>query len=116
MASSIPALSIGELTPTVIGCSASLMNPTTASYTPSDLVARPTSCARTVYQRTTGPVLAPMSAFLLLQGIETVALRRARHVENAQRVAHFLRADPRIARVDYVGFAQAPTMRSPPNI
>ena len=43
--------------------------------------------ARSVYQRTTGAVLAPMSAFLLLQGIETVALRMERHVENARAVA-----------------------------
>ena len=39
---------------------------------------------RSVYQRTTGAVLAPLSAFLLLQGIETVALRVERHVENAR--------------------------------
>ena len=38
---------------------------------------------RSVYQRTTGAVLSPLSAFLLLQGIETVALRVERHVENA---------------------------------
>jgi O-acetylhomoserine (thiol)-lyase len=38
---------------------------------------------RSVYQRTMGAVLAPMNAFLLLQGIETVALRVERHVENA---------------------------------
>jgi O-acetylhomoserine (thiol)-lyase len=39
-------------------------------------------------------VLAPLSAFLLLQGIETVALRVERHVENGRKVAEFLRADP----------------------
>ena len=50
--------------------------------------------ARSVYQRTTGAILSPMSAFLLLQGIETVALRVERHVENARAVAEFLRADP----------------------
>src|SRR3954452_4847590 len=49
---------------------------------------------RSVYQRTTGAVLSPLSAFLLLQGIETVALRVERHVENARRVAEFLRQDP----------------------
>ena len=52
---------------------------------------------RSVFQRTTGAVLAPLSAFLLLQGIETVALRVERHVENGRRVAEFLRADPRVA-------------------
>ncbi len=63
---------------------------------------------RSVYQRTTGAVLAPLSAFLLLQGIETVALRVERHVENARRVAEFLRADSRIEWVNYVGFADNP--------
>ena len=49
-----------------------------------------------------------MSAFLILQGIETIALRMERHVENAREVAHFLRADPRVAWVDYVGFPDSP--------
>src|ERR1700704_6179261 len=59
---------------------------------------------RSVYQRTTGAVLSPLSAFLLLQGIETVALRVERHVENARRVAEFLRDDRRVDWVNYVGF------------
>jgi O-acetylhomoserine (thiol)-lyase len=63
---------------------------------------------RSVYQRTTGSVLAPLSAFLLLQGIETVALRVERHVENAKRVAEFLRRDPRVEWVNYAGFADSP--------
>src|SRR6202158_168175 len=63
---------------------------------------------RSVYQRTTGAVLAPLSAFLLLQGIETVALRLERHVENARRVAEFLRQDRRVAWVNYTGFADNP--------
>jgi O-acetylhomoserine (thiol)-lyase len=63
---------------------------------------------RSVFQRTTGAVLAPLSAFLLLQGIETVALRVERHVENGRRVAEFLRADPRVAWVNYAGFADNP--------
>jgi O-acetylhomoserine (thiol)-lyase len=63
---------------------------------------------RSVYQRTTGAVLAPLSAFLLLQGIETVALRVERHVFNARRVAEFLRDDPRIDWVSYAGFPASP--------
>jgi O-acetylhomoserine (thiol)-lyase len=63
---------------------------------------------RSVYQRTMGAVLAPMNAFLLLQGIETVALRVDRHVENAQRVAEFLRADARVESVNYAGFEDNP--------
>jgi O-acetylhomoserine (thiol)-lyase len=60
---------------------------------------------RSVYQRTTGAVLSPLSAFLLLQGIETVALRIDRHVENGRRVAEFLCDDPRVEWVNYTGFA-----------
>jgi len=64
--------------------------------------------ARSVYQRTMGAVLSPFNAFLLLQGIETVALRVERHVENARKVAEFLRADPRVAWVNYAGFPDSP--------
>jgi O-acetylhomoserine (thiol)-lyase len=63
---------------------------------------------RSVFQRTTGAVLSPLSAFLLLQGIETVALRVERHVENAAKVAAFLRNDSRVAWVNYSGFADSP--------
>ncbi|PYN33984.1 MAG: bifunctional O-acetylhomoserine aminocarboxypropyltransferase/cysteine synthase [Candidatus Rokuibacteriota bacterium] len=67
-----------------------------------------TARCRSVYQRTTGAVLSPLSAFLLLQGIETVALRVERHVENARRVAECLRADHRVDWVNYAGFAESP--------
>jgi O-acetylhomoserine (thiol)-lyase len=63
---------------------------------------------RNVYQRTTGAVLSPFSAFLLLQGIETIALRVERHVENARIVADFLRADTRVEWVNYAGFEDSP--------
>jgi O-acetylhomoserine (thiol)-lyase len=64
--------------------------------------------ARSVYQRAMGSVLSPFNAFLLLQGIETVALRMERHVENAQKVAAFLRRDPRVAWVNHAGFPDSP--------
>lgn len=64
--------------------------------------------ARSVYQRTMGSVLSPFNAFLLLQGIETVALRMERHCENARKVAEFLRNDPRVAWVNYTGFPDSP--------
>jgi O-acetylhomoserine (thiol)-lyase len=64
--------------------------------------------ARSVYQRNTGAVLSPLNAFLLLQGIETVALRIERHVENARKVAEFLRRDRRVEWVNYAGFADSP--------
>jgi O-acetylhomoserine (thiol)-lyase len=63
---------------------------------------------RSVYLRTTGAALAPMSAFMLLQGIETVAVRLARHVENAKLVAAYLQADPRIAWVNFAGLPDSP--------
>jgi len=63
---------------------------------------------RSVYQRTMGSVLPPLSSFLLLQGIETVSLRIDRHVENARKVAEFLRADARVDWVNYVGFPESP--------
>jgi O-acetylhomoserine (thiol)-lyase len=63
---------------------------------------------RSVYQRTMGSVLSPLNAFLLLQGIETVAVRIDRHVDNARRAAEFLHADPRVEWVNYVGFADNP--------
>jgi len=64
--------------------------------------------ARSVFQRTLGAVLSPFNAFLLLQGIETVALRVERHVENGRRVAEFLRADARVESVSYAGFPDNP--------
>jgi O-acetylhomoserine (thiol)-lyase len=63
---------------------------------------------RSVYLRTGGAVLSPLSAFLLLQGVETVALRVERHVENGRRIAEFLRADKRVEWVKYAGFAESP--------
>jgi O-acetylhomoserine (thiol)-lyase len=63
---------------------------------------------RSVFLRVTGASLSPLSAFLLLQGIETVAVRVDRHVENARRVASFLRGDPRVGWVNYTGFPDNP--------
>ena len=61
-----------------------------------------------VYLRTGGAVLSPLSAFLLLQGIETVALRVERHVENGRKAAEFLRSHPRVQWVNYAGFPESP--------
>jgi len=76
----------------------------TQHFGPAAYIAR----CRSVYQRTMGSVLSPLSAFLLLQGIETIALRIDRHVENAKRVAEFLRDDTRVDWVNYVGFPDNP--------
>jgi O-acetylhomoserine (thiol)-lyase len=63
---------------------------------------------RSVYLRTLGAVLSPLSAFLLLQGIETVALRVERHMENGRRVAEFLRSHPKVEWVNYAAFPDSP--------
>jgi O-acetylhomoserine (thiol)-lyase len=63
---------------------------------------------RSVYQRSIGAVLSPFNAFLLLQGIETVALRIERHVENARKVAEFLRDHPFVESVNFAGFEDNP--------
>ncbi len=59
--------------------------------------------ARMETMRTLGPNLAPIAAWLLLQGIETLPVRMDRHVSNAQRVAEFLQAHPRVAWANYPG-------------
>jgi len=63
---------------------------------------------RTVAQRNTGATLSPFNGFLLLQGVETMALRVERHVENARKVAEFLRDHDRVEWVNYAGFPDSP--------
>ncbi len=48
-----------------------------------------------------GACMSPHAAFLLLQGVETLPLRMARHVENARKVVEFLAAHPQVASVAY---------------
>ncbi len=63
---------------------------------------------RSMYLRTTGAVLAPLSAFLLLMGVETVALRVERHVQNGLAVAKFLSQHPSVEWVNYAAFPESP--------
>jgi O-acetylhomoserine (thiol)-lyase len=63
---------------------------------------------RTVCQRNTGATLSPFSGFLLLQGVETLALRVERHIENAREVAEFLRRHRTVEWVNYAGFPDNP--------
>jgi O-acetylhomoserine (thiol)-lyase len=63
---------------------------------------------RSVYQRNTGAILPAFSAFMLMQGIETVALRMERHVANALKVAQYLSTDPRVAWVNHAGLPGNP--------
>ena len=58
---------------------------------------------RTEQLRDIGPALAPHSAFLLLQGVETLPQRMEEHVANARDIATRLNNDPRIAWVSYAG-------------
>jgi O-acetylhomoserine (thiol)-lyase len=64
--------------------------------------------ARTVPLRNTGAAISPMSAWQLLQGLETLHLRMERHVDNALAVARFLDAHPRVTRVDFAGLPSSP--------
>ena len=58
--------------------------------------------------RNMGAALSPMNAFMLLQGIETVPLRMARHGENAIAVAEHLKAHPGVTWVKYAGLPDSP--------
>ncbi|MDO6682843.1 aminotransferase class I/II-fold pyridoxal phosphate-dependent enzyme [Oceanobacter sp. 5_MG-2023] len=64
--------------------------------------------ARVVPLRNMGAALSPMSSFLLLQGLETLALRMDRHVENAQQVAEYLHNHPQVSWVNYAGLESSP--------
>ncbi|WP_100159008.1 bifunctional O-acetylhomoserine aminocarboxypropyltransferase/cysteine synthase [Proteus columbae] len=58
--------------------------------------------------RGTGAALSPFNAFLILQGLETLALRMDRHTENAQKVAEYLQNHPQVAWVKYAGLNNHP--------
>lgn len=58
--------------------------------------------------RGTGAALSPFNAFLILQGLETLALRMERHTENAQKVAEYLQNHPQVVWVKYAGLTSHP--------
>jgi O-acetylhomoserine (thiol)-lyase len=58
---------------------------------------------RVLSLRDLGPSLAPMNAFLILTGIETLPLRMQRHCDNALAVAKWLQQHPKVAWVNYAG-------------
>jgi O-acetylhomoserine (thiol)-lyase len=64
--------------------------------------------ARVVPLRNMGAAIAPMNAFLVLQGIETLALRMDRICDNALAIASYLRAHPKVASVNYAGLEDHP--------
>ena len=65
--------------------------------------------ARVEGLRDFGPSQSPFNSFLLLQGLETLSLRMERHLQNANALAHWLRAHPQISNVNYLGFTDHPS-------
>ncbi len=64
--------------------------------------------ARVQLLRDLGSSIAPINAFLIAQGIETLSLRMERHVANAQRVAQWLEARDDVRTVRYAGLPSSP--------
>jgi O-acetylhomoserine (thiol)-lyase len=64
--------------------------------------------ARVQLLRDLGAAIAPISAWLLLQGIETLSLRIERHVQNAQEIAEWLEGRDDVASVNYSGLPTSP--------
>jgi cystathionine beta-lyase/cystathionine gamma-synthase len=59
-------------------------------------------------RNTIGAIQSPFAAWLTLQGVKTLPLRMARHSQNAERVARFLEAHPRVTRLSYPGLESFP--------
>jgi O-acetylhomoserine (thiol)-lyase len=65
--------------------------------------------ARAILLRDTGSSISPISAFIFLQGLETLSLRVERHVENALKVVDYLSKHPKVTKVTH------PSLPSHPN-
>ena len=76
----------------------------TDAFGPAAFIGR----CRVVPLRNTGAALSPFNAFLILQGLETLALRMERHCDNALKVAEYLQQHPQVAWVKYAGLADHP--------
>lgn len=63
---------------------------------------------RAVILRDTGATLAPLHAFLLLQGLETLSLRVERHVQNALKVVEYLKKQDNVERVNHPSLPESP--------
>lgn len=63
---------------------------------------------RVVPLRNTGAALSPHSAFLLLQGLETLGLRMERHCENSLKAAEYLQQHPQVSWVNYAALSSSP--------
>ena len=76
----------------------------TEAFGPAAFIGR----CRVVPLRNMGAAISPFNSFLILQGLETLALRMERHCENALAVAQYLQAHPQVAWVQYAGLADHP--------
>ncbi|MCZ4330989.1 bifunctional O-acetylhomoserine aminocarboxypropyltransferase/cysteine synthase [Castellaniella denitrificans] len=76
----------------------------TEAFGPAAFIGR----CRVVPLRNTGGAISPFNSFLVLQGIETLALRMERHCANALAVARFLKDHPQVAWVNYAGLPDHP--------
>lgn len=76
----------------------------TEAFGPAAFIGR----CRVVPLRNMGAALSPFNAFLILQGLETLALRMERHCDNAIAVARYLQQHPQVAWVKYAGLADNP--------
>ena len=64
--------------------------------------------ARVVPLRNTGAAISPFNSFLILQGLETLALRIERHSANAMAIAQYLQQHPKVKWVNYAGLSSHP--------
>jgi O-acetylhomoserine (thiol)-lyase len=63
---------------------------------------------RVVPLRNMGAAISPFNSFLILQGVETLAVRMDRHCENALKVAEYLKGHPKVEWVRYAGLPDSP--------
>jgi len=68
--------------------------------------------ARTQVLRDTGATLSPFNSFLILLGVETLAVRMERHSQNALQIARFLNEHPKVSWVNYPGLPSHPAYES----
>ena len=63
---------------------------------------------RAILLRDTGATISPFSAFLLLQGVETLSLRLDRHAENTRKVIEYLDGHPQVSKVNHPSLPDHP--------
>ena len=63
---------------------------------------------RAILLRDTGATISPFSAFLLLQGVETLSLRLERHAENTKKVIDYLKSNPKVEKVNHPSLPDHP--------